>query len=68
MKTSVIAQTAAASFCGGPDSYREPQKIQRMAGLATNYYNDFFYLLSTENEVLPMVESNNAAAELVRTE
>lgn len=42
MKTSVIAQTAAASFCGGPDSYREPQKIQRMAGLATNYYNDFF--------------------------
>lgn len=42
MKTSAIAQTAAASFCGGPDSYREPQTIQWMAGLATNYYNDFF--------------------------
>lgn len=45
MKTSAIAQTAAASFCGGPDSYREPQKIQWMAGLATNYYNDFLLII-----------------------
>lgn len=42
---SAIAQTAAASFCSGPDSYRERQKIQWMAGLATNYYNDFLLII-----------------------